>query len=86
MIALVGIAPVEVNVALADSFLPAGGPPSTDLKAQSSDLLALGDSYMSGEGAKTFIKGTDEADADTCRRSPPPMPCSAWGRKRRSPM
>ncbi len=70
VLALVGIAPVEVNVALADSFLPAGGPPSADLKAQSSDLLALGDSYMSGEGAKTFTKGTDEADGDTCRRSP----------------
>jgi lysophospholipase L1-like esterase len=59
-----------VNVALADSFLPAGKPPSSDLKAQSSDLLALGDSYMSGEGARTFIAGTDEADGDTCRRSP----------------
>jgi lysophospholipase L1-like esterase len=70
VIALVGVAPVEVNVALADSFLPAGKPPSADLKAQSSDLLALGDSYMSGEGAKTFIQGTDEADGDTCRRSP----------------
>lgn len=70
VIALVGIAPVEVNVALASSFLPAGGPTSADLKAQSSDLLALGDSYMSGEGAKTFIKGTDEADGDACRRSP----------------
>jgi lysophospholipase L1-like esterase len=70
VIALVGIAPVEVNVALADPFLPAGGPPSADLRAQSSDLLALGDSYMSGEGAKTFIKGTDEADGDACRRSP----------------
>ncbi len=70
VIALAGIAPVEVKVALADSFLPAGQPPSSDLKAQSSDLLALGDSYMSGEGAKTFIQGTDEADGDTCRRSP----------------
>jgi lysophospholipase L1-like esterase len=70
VIALVGIAPVEVNVALADPFLPAGKPPSSDLRAQSADLLALGDSYMSGEGAKTFIKGTDEADGDACRRSP----------------
>ena len=70
VIALVGIAPLEVNVALASPFLPADGPPSTDLKAQSADLLAMGDSYMSGEGAKTFIKGTNEADSDTCRRSP----------------
>jgi lysophospholipase L1-like esterase len=36
-------------------------------------LVALGDSYMSGEGASIFYAGTNTAGQDTCRRAP-----SAW--------
>lgn len=33
-------------------------------------LIALGDSYMSGEGLSTFYSGTDDAGGNECRRSP----------------
>lgn len=33
-------------------------------------LVALGDSYMSGEGAQAYYAGTDDADGDQCRRAP----------------
>ncbi|SFP58953.1 GDSL-like Lipase/Acylhydrolase family protein [Geodermatophilus dictyosporus] len=36
-------------------------------------LVALGDSYMSGEGASTFFAETDEGGGNTCRRAP-----TAW--------
>jgi hypothetical protein len=38
-------------------------------------LVAFGDSYMSGEGAKKFYEGTNEAD-NGCRRSPKAYPVS----------
>lgn len=58
-IALLGVAPSEVDVVVAQH--PGAGP---------SDLLALGDSYMSGEGAAAYIRNTDENENDTCRRAP----------------
>jgi hypothetical protein len=61
-VALLGITPVQA--VLPDSFTPA--------KHQTNVLVALGDSYMSGEGAKVFFEGTDEADNE-CRRAP-----TAW--------
>lgn len=36
-------------------------------------LVALGDSYMSGEGASTFYERTDEGGGNGCRRAP-----TAW--------
>lgn len=36
-------------------------------------LVALGDSYMSGEGAAIYFKGTDDGGGNQCRRSP-----TAW--------
>ena len=36
----------------------------------SSRVVALGDSYMSGEGARAYYAGTDEANGDQCRRAP----------------
>lgn len=38
-----------------------------------STLVAFGDSYMSGEGAQSFFKGTDSGGGDQCRRAP-----TAW--------
>ena len=63
VIALLGLAPAEVGVTVARSLGATQATPS-------GELLALGDSYMSGEGAKTFISDTDEAGNDTCRRAP----------------
>lgn len=36
-------------------------------------VVALGDSYISGEGADVYFEGTNVADGDQCRRAP-----SAW--------
>ena len=63
VIALLGVAPAEVHVALAQPLTAAKPAPPAD-------LLALGDSYMSGEGAKTYINDTDEEGNNTCRRAP----------------
>ena len=37
-------------------------------------IVALGDSYMSGEGAGTFFRGTDRGRSDACRRAPTAYP------------
>ncbi|MET9272079.1 SGNH/GDSL hydrolase family protein [Kribbella sp. NPDC003557] len=37
-------------------------------------IVALGDSYMSGEGAGSFFQGTDDAGANECRRAPTAYP------------
>ena len=44
-----------------EKVAPAGGAPT---------LVALGDSYISGEGAKEFLKGTNDAGVNECRRAP----------------
>lgn len=33
-------------------------------------IVALGDSYMSGEGAQRYFKGTNDKDSNECRRAP----------------
>lgn len=37
-------------------------------------IVAIGDSYMSGEGAGSFFTGTDDAGANECRRAPTAYP------------
>jgi hypothetical protein len=37
-------------------------------------IVALGDSYISGEGADEFYEGTNDAGSNTCRRSPTAYP------------
>jgi lysophospholipase L1-like esterase len=59
VIALLGVAPSEVDPVVAHK--PGAG---------RSDLLALGDSCMSGEGARTYISNTDKSGSNTCRRAP----------------
>jgi lysophospholipase L1-like esterase len=59
LIALMGVTPHQARPGL-----PAGG---DDV------LVALGDSYMSGEGAASFYAGTDQGGGDTCHRAP-----TAW--------
>ncbi|MBA3780304.1 MAG: SGNH/GDSL hydrolase family protein [Nocardioides sp.] len=58
VVALMGLTPRQ------DKELPA--PPAAE---GNQVLVSLGDSYMSGEGAGTFIVGTDEGDANECRRA-----------------
>jgi lysophospholipase L1-like esterase len=59
LVALMSAAPVEV---------PAEEAPRNGSGQRA--LVALGDSYMSGEGAIRFFAGTDNAGEDECRRSP----------------
>lgn len=40
-------------------------------------LVAIGDSYMSGEGASIYYEGTDEGGGDQCRRAPTAWPAMA---------
>lgn len=51
---------------------PAQTAPSGRMQATGGSrvLVALGDSYMSGEGASIYFEGTDEGDGNQCRRSP----------------
>lgn len=56
---------------------PSQDPPLEEPSASDDNvLIALGDSYMSGEGAQTFIEGTDEGDGNECRRA-----STAWAVK-----
>ena len=61
-VAVLSAAPAEVS------------PPAPRLDASAHVLVAMGDSYMSGEGADTYYAGTDDAQGDQCRRSPTAYP------------
>ncbi|MEV4538718.1 GDSL-type esterase/lipase family protein [Asanoa sp. NPDC049518] len=63
VIALLGVTPTPEE-------LPTALEPD---RAASSLLVAIGDSYMSGEGASRYYEGTDVGGDNQCRRSP-----SAW--------
>lgn len=66
---LADIAVVLAAVALL-GVTPAQDRPLADVPAAPAPVLvALGDSYMSGEGASTFIEGTDEGGGNECRRA-----------------
>ncbi|MGN6473234.1 MAG: GDSL-type esterase/lipase family protein [Mycobacteriales bacterium] len=74
-LAYVSRAPVDVVVvvaliALFGSTRLEASLPGPDHSPNKSVLLALGDSYTSGEGARTFYAGTDQAGGNQCRRSP----------------
>jgi hypothetical protein len=62
IIALMGVTPEQEP-------LPAALQPGPDQRV----LVALGDSYMSGEGADTYYEGTDTGGENQCRRAP-----TAW--------
>src|SRR5579859_8044633 len=74
VLALIGAATPEVSTP--------GWVSATSATGQST-LLALGDSYMSGEGAATYFKGTDEGGRDECRRAPTAYAALAAGPGRR---
>jgi len=64
-IALIAAAPAELPV-----------PPVLTPGQGSAALVALGDSYLSGEGADTFYRGTDDGGGDECRRAPSAYPAA----------
>jgi lysophospholipase L1-like esterase len=63
-------------VALNLSSLPATSIPlrSPDAGQGSLKIVALGDSFMSGEGASAFYAGTDVPGVNSCRRAPTAYP------------
>jgi GDSL-like Lipase/Acylhydrolase family len=65
------MAAVLVVVSLAWSLAPrTESRRSEPLAAGQTVLVALGDSYISGEGATTFLDGTNDEDRNECRRAP----------------
>lgn len=62
LLALLGVTPLQASV-----------PEALDPAGRSRVLVALGDSYMSGEGAAIYYDGTDDGGSNMCRRSP-----TAW--------
>jgi lysophospholipase L1-like esterase len=67
VVTVVGLfwAATPLVVAVDDSLAPGGRRPA---------LVALGDSYISGEGAREFFQGTNDAGRNECRRSPHAYP------------
>jgi lysophospholipase L1-like esterase len=63
---------VVTVLALAWTALPVGAGTGDALDPNGSGpmLVALGDSYMSGEGAARFFEGTNDAGENECRRAP----------------
>jgi hypothetical protein len=59
VLAFMGITPVQW-----------GTPAALDPAGRERVLVALGDSYMSGEGAGSYFEGTDEGGGNACRRAP----------------
>ncbi|MFB7177899.1 SGNH/GDSL hydrolase family protein [Streptomyces sp. NPDC056257] len=76
LLALVSNTHLDVALVLAGLCLIAAAPPEeAEPVALTSPvgkriLVAMGDSYMSGEGAETFFKGTDDSGGNECRRAP----------------
>ncbi|GID93777.1 GDSL-type esterase/lipase family protein [Amorphoplanes digitatis] len=62
VVALMGVTPLQASEH--GQLDPRGG---------AGVLVALGDSYMSGEGASIYFEGTDDGGGNQCRRSP-----TAW--------
>jgi hypothetical protein len=62
IVALMGVTPLQ-----------ASGHGTLDPSERTDVLVALGDSYMSGEGAAIYYEKTDEGGGNQCRRSP-----TAW--------
>ena len=54
-------------------FTPGDAGPQPEVGAKKHVLVAIGDSYMSGEGADTYFEGTDIGGENQCRRAP-----TAW--------
>lgn len=71
LVALMGITPRQVTA-----------PPPVPSATGRDVMVALGDSYMSGEGASQYYRGTDEGGGNQCRRSPTAWAAMAVDRQR----
>ena len=69
---------VLLALGLVWAMAPRGEPlskhPVTELNGRDATLVALGDSYISGEGARRFFDGTNVKDENQCRRAPTAYP------------
>lgn len=76
MAAIVSDTHLDIAMVIAALALLAAAPPQEAVPAKldpgagQSVLVALGDSYMSGEGAARFYAGTDDGGGNECRRAP----------------
>ncbi|MFD9269560.1 GDSL-type esterase/lipase family protein [Streptomyces goshikiensis] len=72
LLAIVSNTHADVALVLMGLCLLAAAPPEDPAPAQGGTkvLVAVGDSYMSGEGASRYFEGTDDVRGDHCRRAP----------------
>ncbi|MER7463253.1 SGNH/GDSL hydrolase family protein [Streptomyces sp. NPDC097981] len=76
LLAIVSATHADVALVLAALCLLAAAPPEhsdpqlLDPAGGRRVLVAIGDSYMSGEGASSYFAGTDDGGHNECRRSP----------------
>jgi lysophospholipase L1-like esterase len=64
VVSLLGVTPQQYHrVGLTGASAPSTGPASKT-------LVAIGDSYLSGEGASVYYAGTDDGGGNQCRRAP----------------
>ena len=63
---------VGITAAAVWSLMPQIVEPGPELQAAANEklLVALGDSYMSGEGAKKYYRGTNDEGTNECRQAP----------------
>ena len=63
---------VAITVAVVWSVMPRIVEPGSELRPAANEklLVALGDSYMSGEGAKEYYRGTNDEGKNECRQAP----------------
>jgi lysophospholipase L1-like esterase len=72
--ALAVVVVVVVGTLISEPTAPPFSDPNPDSPFK---IVALGDSYMSGEGAEQFFAGTDRSGVNTCRRAPTAYPLLA---------
>ena len=65
---------VVIALMIAWSLLPRDSAPLRFEPGEGSVLVALGDSFISGEGAQSFYRGTNTKGENQCRRAPTAYP------------
>lgn len=84
-VAMVSNTHFDIALVIATLALLAAAPPDEKLPDKlksgsgTSALVAMGDSYMSGEGAPRFYSGTDDGGRNECRRAPTAYAARAAG-------
>ncbi|MGX1907717.1 GDSL-type esterase/lipase family protein [Streptomyces phaeochromogenes] len=72
LLAIVSNTHADVALVLVGLCLLSAAPPEDPAPAQGGNkvLVAVGDSYMSGEGASRYFEGTNDVRGNHCRRAP----------------